>query len=45
MLQNGILYNFGQDDRFHRVLQPKQMLTILQELHTGIGGGHSLQKS
>jgi hypothetical protein len=40
VLQNGILYKFGQDNKFRFVLQPKQVLTILQELHSGVGGGH-----
>jgi hypothetical protein len=30
MLQNGIFYEFGQDYKFHRVLQPEQVPTILQ---------------
>ncbi len=40
MLQNGILYRFGQDNRFRGVLQHEQMPTILQELHNEVGGGH-----
>jgi hypothetical protein len=42
VLQNGILYKFGQDNRFHRVLQIEWVPTILQELHSGISGGHLL---
>ena len=40
MLQNGIFYEFGQDNKFHRVLQPEQVPTILQELHSGVGERH-----
>ncbi len=40
VLQNGIFYKFGQDNKFHHVLQPKQVPTILHELHSGVGGGH-----
>jgi hypothetical protein len=40
VLQNGVLYRFGQDNRFCYVLQLKQMPTILQELHNGVGGRH-----
>jgi hypothetical protein len=29
VIQNGILYRFGQENRFHRVLQPQQVPTIL----------------
>ncbi len=36
VLQNEILYRFRQDNRFHHVLQPKQMPTILQELHSEV---------
>jgi hypothetical protein len=36
MLQNKILYRFGQDNRFHRVLQPKQVPTILQKSHSEV---------
>ncbi len=39
LLQNVILYIFGQDNRFCHVLQPKDVPTILQELHSGVGGG------
>jgi len=40
VLQNGVLYKFGQDTKFCCVLQPKQVPTILQKLHNGIGGRH-----
>jgi hypothetical protein len=40
VLQKGILYKFGQDNQFRQVWQPKQMSTILQELHGGIIGGY-----
>jgi len=40
VLQNGVLYRFGQDNRFCCVLQLEQMPTILQELHNGVGGKH-----
>ncbi len=40
MLQNGIFYRFGQDKKFRCVLQLEQVPTILQELHSGVGGGH-----
>jgi hypothetical protein len=40
VLQKGILYKFGQDSRFCRVLQWENVSTILQELHGGIVGGH-----
>jgi len=36
----GILYRFGQDNRFCWILQPKQVPTNLQELHGGVGRGH-----
>jgi hypothetical protein len=29
-----------QDNKFHNVLQHEQVPTILQELHSGVGGGH-----
>jgi hypothetical protein len=41
VLQNGILYRFGQDNRFCHVLQPKHVPIILQELHSGVGGHFS----
>jgi hypothetical protein len=40
VLQNGILYRFGQDNRFCCVLQLERMPTILQELHSEVGGRH-----
>jgi hypothetical protein len=40
VLQNGILYRFGQDNKFPFILQPEQMPIQLQELHSGVGGGH-----
>jgi hypothetical protein len=35
-LQKGVLYIFGQDNRFRQVLQPKQAFIVLQELHGGV---------
>jgi hypothetical protein len=35
VLQKGILYRFGQDNKFRPILQPKLVSTILQELHGG----------
>jgi hypothetical protein len=40
MLQDGVLYRFGQNNRFCHVLQLEQMPIVLQELHSGIGGRH-----
>ncbi len=40
VLQKGILYKFGQDNQFRQVWQPKQVSTILQELHGDVGGRH-----
>jgi hypothetical protein len=40
VLQNGILYRFGQDNKFCHVLQLERVPTILQELHNGFGGRH-----
>ncbi len=40
MLQEGILYIFGQDNKFHQVLQPKEVPTILQKLHGRVIGRH-----
>jgi hypothetical protein len=40
MLQNGVLYIFGQDNMFRHVLQPKHVPTILQKLHSEVGGRH-----
>jgi len=39
VLPNGILYRFGQDNKFRFVLQPEQVPTVLQELHSGVSGG------
>jgi len=38
MLQKGVLYKFGQDNRFFEVLQLKHVSTILQELHGRVIG-------
>jgi hypothetical protein len=40
MLQEEVLYKFGPDNKFYRVSQLKQMLTIRQELHNRVGGRH-----
>jgi hypothetical protein len=40
MLQKGALYKFGQDNKFHQILQPKQVSIVLQELHGGVAGRH-----
>ncbi len=40
VLQNVILYRFGQDNMFRCVLKPQQMPIILQELHSGVSGRH-----
>jgi hypothetical protein len=40
VLQDGVLYRFGQNNRFCHVLQLEQMPIVLQELHSGIRGGH-----
>jgi hypothetical protein len=40
MFQKGVLYRFGQDNKFCQVLQLKQVSTILQKLHGGVAGGH-----
>jgi hypothetical protein len=40
MFQKGILYIFGQDNMFCRILQPKQVSTIMQKLHGGVAGKH-----
>jgi hypothetical protein len=40
VLQQGVLYRFGQHNWVHQLLQSKQMSTILQELHGSIVGGH-----
>jgi len=40
VLQNEILYKFGQDNKFRCVLQLEQVINILQELHSGVYGGH-----
>jgi hypothetical protein len=37
MLQNGVLYRFGHNNMFRRVLQHEQVLTILHELHSVVG--------
>jgi hypothetical protein len=36
MFREGVLYKFGQDNKFRQVLQLKQVSTILQELHGGV---------
>ncbi len=36
----GLLYKFGQDNWFCRVLQLEQVSTILQELHGGVARRH-----
>jgi hypothetical protein len=40
MLHKGVLYIFGQDNRFCQVLQLEKMSIILQEIHGGVVGGH-----
>jgi len=40
VLQEGILYIFGQDNKFRQVLQPKLVSIVLQELYRGIVRGH-----
>jgi hypothetical protein len=40
VFQKGILYIFGQDNKFRQVLQPKHVSTCLQKLHGFIIGGH-----
>ncbi len=40
VLQEGVLYIFGQDNKFCQVLQPKEVPTILQELHGGVARRH-----
>jgi hypothetical protein len=40
MLQEGIMYRFGQDNRFHQVLQLGHVSIILQKLHEGVTGRH-----
>ncbi len=40
VLQEGVLYIFGQDNKFCQVLQPKKVPTILQELHGGVARRH-----
>jgi hypothetical protein len=40
VLQDIILYKFGQNNKFCCVLQPKKVPTIPQELHNGVGGKH-----
>jgi hypothetical protein len=34
------LYRFGQDNKFCHVLQLEHVPIILQELHSGVGGGY-----
>jgi hypothetical protein len=41
VVQEGVLNRFGQDNKFHQVLQPEQMPTILQKLHATVLKGHS----
>jgi hypothetical protein len=33
------LYQFGEENMFHQVLQLKQVPTMLQELHGGVARG------
>jgi hypothetical protein len=40
VFQEGLLYKFGQDNRFRQILQPKHVPIVLQELHGGVVGGH-----
>ncbi len=40
MLQEGVLYRFGQVNRFCQVLQLEQVPTFLQELHGGVARRH-----
>jgi hypothetical protein len=38
VLQEGVLYRFGHN-KFHRILQPKHVPIVLQELHRGVTRG------
>jgi hypothetical protein len=40
VFQERVPYKFEQDNKFCQVLQPKQVPTILQELHGGVTGGY-----
>ncbi len=40
MPQKGVLYQFEQDNKFHRILQLEQVSIVLQEFHGGIARGH-----
>jgi hypothetical protein len=40
MLQEEIMYRFGQNNKFHQILQLNQVSTILQELHGGVTRRH-----
>jgi hypothetical protein len=40
MLQEGVLYKFGQDNMFCQVLHPEHVSKVLQELHGGVVGGY-----
>jgi hypothetical protein len=40
VLQDGIFYRFGQNNKFHRALRPEHVLIILQELHSGARRRH-----
>jgi hypothetical protein len=38
--QKGVLHQFEQDNKFHRILQLEQVSIVLQEFHGGIARGH-----
>jgi hypothetical protein len=40
VLQERTLYWFREDNKFHQILQPKYVPTMLQELHGRVVGGH-----
>lgn len=40
MLQERVLYRFGQDNMFCQVLHPKHVSKVLQKLHGRVAGGH-----
>jgi len=40
VLQEGVIYIFGHDNKFHQVLQLTQVPTILRELHGRVLGRH-----
>jgi hypothetical protein len=40
VLQEGVMYKFGQHNRFQEVLQLKQVSIVLQKLDGRVAGGH-----